>query len=80
MAIIGGHVTTKLPHIVRFLTKQNSIWSKALMLLTIWNCVLFYKKKNYFSENQLVLPSNPRTEFPGCNKLLPTFLTGQMGF
>ena len=33
------------------MTKQNSIWSKALiMLLTIWNCVLSYKKKNYFSK------------------------------
>ena len=28
------------------------------MPLTIWNCVLSYKQKNYFSENQLVLPSN----------------------
>ena len=30
--------------IVRFMTKQNSVWSKALkMPLTIWNCVLSYK-------------------------------------
>ena len=48
VAIIGGHVTAKLPHILRFMTKQNSIWSK------VWS----YKKKNYFSENQLVLPRN----------------------
>ena len=42
-AIIGGHVTAKLPHILRFMTKQNSIWSKALIMpLTIWNCVLSY--------------------------------------
>ena len=49
VAIIGCHVTAKLPHIVRFMTKQNSIWSKALIMpLTIWYCVLSYKKKNYF--------------------------------
>ena len=59
VAIIGGHVTTKLPHILRFMTKQNSIRSKALIMpLTIWNCVLSYKKKNYLSENLLVLPRN----------------------
>ena len=33
VAIIGGHVTAKLPaklpYIVKFMTKQNSIWSKA---------------------------------------------------
>ena len=28
------------------------------MPLTIWNCVLYYKQKIYFSENQLVLPRN----------------------
>ena len=62
VAIIGGHVTAKLPaklpHIVKFMTQQNSIWSKALIMpLTIWNYVLSYKK-NYFSENRLVLPRN----------------------
>ena len=47
------------------------------MPLTIWNCVLSYKKKNYFSENRLVLQEITfRTEFPGSNILLPTFLTG----
>ena len=47
------------------------------MPLTIWNCVLSYKKKNYFSENQLAHLEIPfRTEFPGSNFLLPTFLTG----
>ena len=75
VAIIGGHVTAKLPHIVRFMIKQNSIWSKALIMpLTTWNCVLSYKKKNYFSENWLVLPRNYfRTEFTGSDFLLPTF-------
>ena len=59
VAIISGHVTAKLPAIVRFMTKQNALWSKALVMpLTIWNCVLSYKKKNYFSENQFVLPRN----------------------
>ena len=40
---IGGHITTHLTSVqvvVRFKTKQNRIWSKALtMLLTIWNYV-----------------------------------------
>ena len=59
VAIIGGHVTARLPPIVRFMTKQNSIWSKALIMpLTIWNCVLSWKQKNYFSENWLVLLRN----------------------
>ena len=59
VAIIGGHVTAKLPHIVRFMTKQNSVWSKALLMpLIIWNCVMSYKKKNYFCEKRLVLPRN----------------------
>ena len=40
VAIIGGHVTAQVPHIVRFMTKQYSIWSKALLMpLTIRNCV-----------------------------------------
>ena len=56
---MGGTVIAQLPPIVRFMTKQNSIWSKALIMpLTIWNCVLSHKKKNYFSENWLVLPRN----------------------
>ena len=47
------------------------------MPLTIWNCVLSYKQKIYFSANHLVLPEiSFRTEFPGSNFLLPTFLTG----
>ena len=37
--------------------QQNSIWLKALILpLTIRDCVLSYKEKNYFSKNWLVLP------------------------
>ena len=28
------------------------------MPLTIWNCVLSYKQKNYSSENWLVMPRN----------------------
>ena len=47
VAIMGGYVTAWLPPIVRFMTKQNSIWSKALtMPLTIWNYVLSYKQKH----------------------------------
>ena len=43
VANIGGYITTWLISIVRFMTKQNSIWSKVLIMpLTIWNCVLFY--------------------------------------
>ena len=82
VAIIGGYVTAKLPaklpHIVKCMTKQNSTWSKALIMpLTIWNYVLSYKKKNYFSENGLFFQEITfRTEFPGSNFLLPTFLTG----
>ena len=57
VAIYGGHITVSLPPIVRFKTKHNSIWSKALVMpLTIWNCVLSYKLKNCFSENQLAVP------------------------
>ena len=52
VAIFGGHVTAGLPPIVRFKTKQNYIWSKALIMpLTIGNCVLSYKHKIFFSEN-----------------------------
>ena len=41
----------------RSMNKQNSIWSKALIMpLTIWNCVLSYNQQNYFSENELILP------------------------
>ena len=32
VAITGEHETAKLPQIVRFMTKQNSIWSKALIM------------------------------------------------
>ena len=46
------------------------------MPLTIWNCVLSYKQKNYFSKNLLVLPRNYfRNRIPK-NFLLPTFLAG----
>ena len=56
---MGGHVTAQLPPIIRFMTKQNCVWSKALIMpLTVWNCVLSYKEKSYFSENQFVLPKN----------------------
>ena len=59
VAIIGGNVTAQLPPIVRFMTKQNSIWSKALIMpLTIWNRVLSYKQNIYFNENWLILPRN----------------------
>ena len=60
--VYRGRKTTKQqqqPTIVRSMTKHNSIWSKALIMpLTIWNCVLFYKQQNYFSENGLILPRN----------------------
>ena len=47
------------------------------MPLTIWNCVLSCKRKNYFSENLLVLQRNYfQNRIPGSNFLLPTFLTG----
>ena len=47
------------------------------MPLTIWNYVLSYKRKNYFSENGLFFQEiTLRTEFPGSNFLLPTFSTG----
>ena len=43
VAKFGGHITAHLSSvqlIVRFKTKQNPIWSKALtMPLTIWNYV-----------------------------------------
>ena len=52
VAIMGGHVTARSPVIIRSMTKQNSMWSMALIMpLTIWNCVLSYKEKSYFSEN-----------------------------
>ena len=84
VANICGLVTTRLPPLVRFMTKQNSIWSKALIMpLTIWNCVLSYghmellrrriisvKIGLFFQEITL------RTEFLGSNFLLPTSLTG----
>ena len=59
VASFGSHVTVKFPHIVRFKTKQNSIRSMALILpLDIWNYVLSYKQKNFFSENQRAVPKN----------------------
>ena len=66
VAVIGGHVAALLPPIVRFMTKQNSIWSKALIMpLTIWDCVLSYKQKYCFSGNRLVLQRITfKTEFP----------------
>ena len=52
------------------------------MPLTIWNCVLSYKQKNYFRRiisvkidlffQEITLIA----KFPGSNFLLPTFLTG----
>ena len=37
----GDIVIAQLPPFVRYMTKHNSIWSKALIMpLTIWNCVL----------------------------------------
>ena len=45
------------------------------MPLTIWNCVL--PKKNCFSKiGQCLQEITFRTEFPGSNFLLLTFLTG----
>ena len=52
VAKIGGHVIAHLPSVqvvVRFKTKQNPIWSKALtMPLTIWNYVKSYKQSSNF--------------------------------
>ena len=48
-----------------------------MMPLTIWNCVLTYKKNNYFSEIGLFFQEITfRTELAGSNFLLPIFLTG----
>ena len=47
------------------------------MPLTIWNYVLSFIQKNYFSENQLVWPRNYfHKRISNCNFVLPTFLTG----
>ena len=77
VAIVVGHVTAQLPPIVRFMTKQNYIWSKAFtMPLTIWHCVLSCEKKNYFSENSLLFQ-----EITFRWKLFATYIfNGQMGF
>ena len=71
--------TAQLLPIVRFMTKQNSIWSKALIMpLTIWNCVCLI--------NRIIIPVffqeiTFTTEFLGSNFLLPTCCNrGQMGF
>ena len=46
----------QLPSFVRFITKQNAIWSKALIMpLDIWHCVLSYQEN---TENGHVLPRN----------------------
>ena len=75
VAILGGHVTAWLPPIIRLMIKQNSIWSKALLMpLTIWNCVCLtmgrvssVKIGLFFQE--IIF----RTEFPGSDSVLPTF-------
>ena len=47
------------------------------MPLTIWNCVLSHKWKNYFSEKSACSAKKLFiTEFPGSIFLLPTFLKG----
>ena len=78
VANIGGCVTAWLPPIVNFMTKQNSIWSKALIMpLTIWNCVLSINIRIISVKIGLFFQEITfRTEFPGSNFLLPTFLTG----
>ena len=59
IANIGCRVIDQLPSFVRFMTKYNSIWSKALIMpLIMWNCVLSYQQKNNFSENGHVLLRN----------------------
>ena len=52
------NIGARLPSIFRSMTKQNSIRSKALMPLTISNCVLSYMQQNYLSENGLILRRN----------------------
>ena len=77
-AVLGDHVTAWLPPIIRFMTKQNSVWSKALIMpLTIWNCVCLIKGTAssvkiglFFQEITFI------TEFSGSNFLLPPFLAG----
>ena len=59
VANICDIVVVELPPFVRFLTKHNSIWSKALIIhLTIWNCVLSYQQKNTCSDNWHVFSRN----------------------
>ena len=85
VAIIGGHVTAQFPPIVKFITKHNSILSKALIMpLTIWNRVcLINKRISSFSVQILLFFQEITfiTEFPGC-KLSAThiFNRWQMGF
>ena len=63
VAITGGHITAQLPPIVRLMTKQNSVWSKALIMpLTTWNYIWFYKKEKKFSDSECAC---------SCRKLLP---------
>ena len=77
VATIGGHVTARLPPIVRFMTKQNSIWSKALIMpLTIWNCVLSYKWRIIAVKISLFCQEIIHNRISRYHFLLPTFLTG----
>ena len=61
VANIGGHKSAHLTLVlvvVRFKTKQHSIWSKSLtMPLTIWNCVKSYRQK-FLLENWLLFSSH----------------------
>ena len=77
VANTGGHVIAQLPSFVRFMTKHNSIWSKALIMpLTIWNYVFSYQQKNNFSENGHVLCSSKKL-LPYQNSQVATFCDQQ---
>ena len=79
VAIIGGHACNSIvtAHCQIYNQTKFHLVKSLIMPLTIRNCVLSYKKKNCFSKIGLFLQEITfRTEFPGSNFLLPTFLTG----
>ena len=74
VANIGGHVIAQLPSFVRFMTKHNSIWSKALIMPLTYGIkfcliskrIITVKMGMFFQEITSI------KEFPGGNCLLPT--------
>ena len=80
LANIGGCMTAQLPPIVRSMTKQTFIWSKAFIIFAfdqmelcfvlISRRIISVKIGLFFQEITFI------TEFPCGNFLLPRFLTG----